>query len=120
MSEHLKKITARAKSIRKKHPQMKWVNAVKQASKEVKHKPAKKAVRKSAPKKSARKSVSGSAPKKVMNVSIHGTMNAVCSSLLSDIGKLEARKFAAKTKTDKRKIAKTIAEKKKMYRKFKK
>jgi hypothetical protein len=31
--EHLQKITKKAKQIRKEHPQMKWTNAVKQASK---------------------------------------------------------------------------------------
>jgi hypothetical protein len=34
MSNHLKKITARAKQIRKAHPAMKWTNAIKQASRE--------------------------------------------------------------------------------------
>lgn len=35
MSATLKKITARAKQIRKKHPSMKWVNAIKTASAEL-------------------------------------------------------------------------------------
>jgi len=34
-SARFKKITARAQSIRKKHPKMKWKNCIKQASKEL-------------------------------------------------------------------------------------
>ena len=42
MSNILKKISARAKQIRAKHPSMKWTNAIKQASRELKgSKPAK-------------------------------------------------------------------------------
>jgi hypothetical protein len=55
MSAVLKKITARAKQIRRKHPSMKWTNAIKQASKELKG--AAPAAKKSARKKKATRKV---------------------------------------------------------------
>lgn len=62
-SEHLKKITNKAKQLRRANPKMKWTDAVKKASKLVKP-----AAKKAAPKKRAvAKKVSGvkkSAPKK--------------------------------------------------------
>lgn len=46
MSQHLKKITTRAKQIRKQHPSMKWTNAIKQASQELRKPGTKRVARK--------------------------------------------------------------------------
>ena len=57
MSTHLKKITARAKQIRKAKPSIKWTDAIKQASKQIGSAPVKKVagVKKKAAKKVAKR-----------------------------------------------------------------
>lgn len=116
----LKRITAEAKRIRKKHPNTKWVNAVKQASKKLKGKTpkrkpaAKKTVRKVGRKLATRrKSVSD--PRHTKTAAHY--LAAARAVLIEDLGKAEARKFVATTKTAKRKIQKAINMKKAKLRK---
>lgn len=130
MSTTLKKITAEAKRIVKRAPKTKWVNAIKQAGAKyragklgtVKKKAAKKAVKKAAKKKATRARRVGSVAPKVSAgfglTNIQGSIAGIKRATVEQIGKLEARKFAAKTKTEKKRIAKKIAEKKRVYRKF--
>lgn len=116
----LKKITAEAKRIRKKSPRTSWQSAVKQAGKKyrsgkvsgTKKKVAKKAVRK---KSVGRVQIHQDAFGKS---SISGVMGSAKKILLTDIGRLEAKKFAAKGVREKKQIAKKIQEKKKLYRKM--
>jgi len=127
MSAILKKITAEAKRIRRIHPKLKWIDAVRQASKKLKGKTVKK---KTARKKSAvRKSARPAARVKVTRVKVARVkaarptktaahyMSQARKVLIEDLGKAEARKFIATTKTAKRKIQKTINEKKSRLRK---
>lgn len=123
----LKSIIAQAKKLRKASPKMEWKTAVKKAGAmyraSAKKKPVKKSVKKTvkriAKKPAAAKvKVSVGAIPKSVGFSVSGASSMVKKSLILDIGKLEAAKFVAKKKTDKRKIAKKIAEKKRVYRKF--
>lgn len=127
MSATLKKITAEAKRIRKRSPRTSWTSAVKQAG--AKYRSGKiggKPARKKAAKKVAKKA----APKKRVGMvkisqdafgkaTVSGIMASAKKVLLQDIGKMEAKKFAATTKREKSQIAKKIAEKKRQYRKLK-
>lgn len=117
----LKKITAEAKRIRKKSPRTSWQSAVKQAGAKYR-KSAKKKVGKAPAKKAAKKRVTGYNSLYKSNQMI-GAVKKVSiaqmkSSVIAEIGKLEAKKFAAKLVRDKKAIAKRIAEKKKLYRKL--
>lgn len=123
MSNTLKKITARAKQLRKASPKMEWKTAVKKAGAEYRAGAKKKVTKKAAPKKRAVKKV-GARPATVKRaagsvaVSAGATFAALRKKLLQDIGTLEAQKFGAKLKRDKNVIAKKITEKKKQYRKL--
>lgn len=143
MSTHLQKITAKAKQLRKQHPNMKWTSLIKMAAKKVK--PA--AKKRSAPKKrKARvgaykvieKRESRSAkPSAVYRVNrtkkgtvksvnrvagvpntVAGMMGAARRILVEEVGRLEARKFIATTKRDKGKIQKIISQKKSQLRRL--
>jgi len=130
MSTVLKKITAEAKRIRKASPRMTWQAAIKKAGAKyrasAKKSPAKKAAgkRKVATKKTAtrKRKVAGYDSAFAPNQMIAGVKKVsiaqMKTSVLTEIGKLEARKFAAKLKRDKTAIAKKIAEKKSLYRKL--
>lgn len=123
MSAILKRITTEAKRIRRIHPKLKWIDAVRQASKKLKGKAVKK---KTAPRKTARKKaavkksvVKRSSPKVHRLTKTAGQyMAAARKVLIEDLGKAEARKFVATTKTAKRKIQKSINEKKVKLRKI--
>lgn len=65
MSNIIKQISARAKQIRKAHPSMKWTNAIKQASKELKGK--------SKPGSTRKKSGTAAKKKAAKKVSLHQT-----------------------------------------------
>lgn len=129
MSAALKKITTTAKQLRKKHPGMSWQGAIKKAGamyrgtakKTVKKKAVKKTVAKKAHVKTHKKHASVKTGKIGIGVgscTVSGLMAQGKKMLITDIGKLEAQKFAAKLKRDKNKIAKKIAEKKRAFRKL--
>ncbi len=84
--EHLKKITAKAKQIRKAHPKMKWTDAVKAASKTISGVPTKR-VRKGAVK------IASSKPAAKVTVRV-GSIGAVCvmaGKIVGSIDKMEKR-----------------------------
>jgi hypothetical protein len=126
---HLKRITAKAKKIRKLHPQMKWTSAIREASRKLKH----------SPKSPKRRRVSGVKKRRVSRSKvvsrikkIHSAEGKAIRSLGSvsshighakkiiehEIGKLETQKFKATKKSTKRKISKRIAAKKTQFRKL--
>ena len=110
----LKKITTEAQKIRKKSPGISWKSAVKKAGAKYRAsaKTSKKPVRKKAAKKVARRSVKrktvGTAPVVIQRDTVQSHVGAAKKLLLDSLGKLEGRKFAASTKTDKRKLQKSI------------
>lgn len=127
MSAALKKITTTAKQLRKKSPGMSWQSAIKKAGamyrgtvkKTVKKKTVKKVIAKKAHKPAKKHIVkTGKIGTGVGHCSVSGLMAQGKKILISDIGKLEAQKFAAKLKRDKNKISKKIAEKKRAFRKL--
>ena len=119
------KISRRAKQIRKSHPGMKWQSALKKAGAEFRGK-------KSAPKKSTSKKrrkvgsnvtrskahTDYNAPE--VNISIGSVEARYRKELEKKLGVLEVRKFNARLKSDKRKIAKDIAAVKSKIRNIKK
>jgi hypothetical protein len=129
----LKKITTRAKAIRRLHGGS-WKAAIKKAGAEYRggkkmgstHRKAKHHKRMGAVRPSKRKSVirkvkayhaaEGRAIKSLGSVSHH--MAQAKSQLKEQIGWAEAQKFAASKKSTKRKIGKRIAALKSQYRKF--
>lgn len=119
----LKRITTEAKKIRKRHPNMKWVDAVKQAGRKIK-KPVRKSAKKSAIKKPVRAIAKRSAPRRVNPIRNNSHKTAAHyvaqarAILLHDLGSAEARKFVATTKSAKRKIQKYINDKKSKIRKL--
>lgn len=120
MSTVLKKIQAEAKRIRKKSPRTSYQSALKQAGAKYR-KATKKAAPKKAAKKAAKKRVSGYdslyGSKQVIGA-VRPTMATMKKTVLEQIGKLEAQKFAARLKRDKAAISKKIAEKKRLYKKL--
>lgn len=129
MSAHLKKITAKAKQLRKSHPNMKWTSLVKMAAKKVK--PA--AKKRAAPKKRKVVKKRSAAPKRITvrkttirrttsatigSASTSSLMARLRSTLLEDLGKLEVKKFTSKLKRDKNKIQKLITAKKTQLRRL--
>jgi hypothetical protein len=126
---NLKAAAVKAKKIRKAHPSMKWNNAMAQAMRSMsgKSKTKKRRVGSTRPKKkAARKSIirrvkilhkaEGRAIKALGSVASH--VSRAKKILEHEIGKLETRKFVAKKKSVKRKIAKVIAMKKSKFRKL--
>lgn len=130
MSSVLKKITAEAKRIRKKNPRISWKSAVKQAGAKYRGTVKKKTVRKksvakkAAPKKKAatRRKVSGYTSAfggaMVAGIKESTALSMLKRKYLSDIGVLESRKYAEKTKMGKKRIQKKISELKSKYRKL--
>lgn len=138
-SSALKWISREAKAIRKRHPRKhrKWTQYIKEASIKYKQKH-----KRSEPKRVGRAIGRGgghiptkaSTPRrrfdKIQQVtgvpknyiqaigSVSSSLSVIRRRIESDIANLEVRRFKAKTKTAKRKIAKRITEKKKQYRKF--
>ena len=129
------KIAKRAKQIRKANPKILWQTAIKKASIELKGtvKPKKKTVVKRIPGtgfslngvKRKRKKISGmQSIGRVRTVStrkkttVASTLKRAKKMLLDEIGTLEAKKFQARLKRDKKKIAKKVAIKKSQYRKL--
>lgn len=127
------RIARRAKQIRKAKPNIDWQTAIKKASLELKGtvRPATKPVTKRRKKVSVKsltpkKRMSGmpivgrvrrvSAPRKKTTVA--STLKRAKKMLLEEIGEMESRKFAARLKRDKKKIAKKIAVKKSQFRKL--
>ena len=108
----LKQGTTLAKKIRKAHPKMKWVDAVKAAHKQLNkgHRaaPAKRKVS------TVKKRAAISAPKKTVTAghnlgSLAGVKFAGLTLLKAKYGKLSTTKALAKTKTEKKKLAKEMA-----------
>jgi hypothetical protein len=107
----LKKITTRAKQIRKSHPGITWKSAVKRAGAE--YRAGKKSPSRTKPKKSR----SARAPKKRLTPIIGkkktgagpSPVTAVKAGLKERLGRLLLRKELATTKRDKRKIQKEIS-----------
>jgi hypothetical protein len=110
----LKRITTRAKAIRKAHPNMQWVNAVRQAAKELKSGKVSGTKKKSSPKKKKkvgavkRTRTVSSAPRKV------GTVAHTRSKLKQQLNEqlawaLLAKESAAKVR-DRKKKAKKVTE----------
>lgn len=118
-SKALSIITTAAKKLRRAHPSMKWVSAIKQASASYRagHKaPAKKtkhAKVKRIAKKSKRKvgivMNEGAARRTFAGGTVSSLKSQLKTTYLDKLGKLEGRKFLQTTKTGKRKIAKEIA-----------
>jgi iron uptake system EfeUOB component EfeO/EfeM len=139
MSSILKKITAEAKRIRKAHPGKAWKNAVKEAGAKYR-KGTIKGVKKSGKVKKIvsadkyklkhgyttvkRKRVSGvknaydKIDKKETHITIAGIKKNASIILSEKLGKLSVRHHHAKTKSEKRKIAKDIRAVKSDLRKY--
>jgi|SRR5882672_1542842 len=131
----LKKITIRAKQLRKKRPGISWKSAVKSAGLEYRQGKIGKTrkTRRIAPKKkktTKRKRMGSDGQvtrskthtdynRNKVNIAVGGTasghMGAAKKILLEDIGRKEAQKFAAKKKSVKNKIQKTVSELKRRY-----
>lgn len=129
-SSILGKITKRAKEIRKKNPKIQWQTAIKKASIELKGTVAPrktKVVYRAEPFSlngvKSKTKISGmkrkAAPAKRAKVTISNTLQKAKKMLLEEIGRLEAKKFVTRLKSDRTKIGKTIAEKKSLYKKLK-
>src|SRR5205823_1635013 len=109
MSAILKRITARAKQIRKRKPAMQWKNAIKEAARELRGKaPKSKTVkRKSAPHKKARKKhhthwgVVSEHERRVSGVSISGLKSQLRDKYKERLAKALLSKDLAKKKMDK-------------------
>jgi|SRR5882672_3278759 len=127
----LKKITTRAKQIRKKQPGISWRSAVKKAGAEYrggkirktrkarKTRPARK--KKAVPRK--RVKATKKAPRsrvkiRVSSGTVSGHMGAAKKMLLDDIGRKDAQIFAATKKIVKRKLQKQLNKMKQQYRKL--
>ena len=121
MSTVLKKIQAEAKRIRKKSPRTSYQSALKQAGAKYRKTAKKAAPKKAAAKKTSKKRVTGYdslyGSKQVIGA-VRPTMATMKKTVLEQIGKLEAQKFAARLKRDKTAISKKIAEKKRLYKKL--
>lgn len=117
----LKKITAEAKRIRKQSPRTSWKSAVKQAGAKYR-KTAKSAKRPVSKKSATKKKRVGDAVSSFGSAMVAGvkkfSMATVRAQVLSEIGRLEAKKFAAKKVTEKRAIQKKLTEKKRLYKKL--
>lgn len=110
----------KAAQLRRKNKRLTVPQSVKLAAKQAKKKTGVKRIKKAARKKTVRKTVRrtvGAMPV-VAGLSVASQLAAAKRGLLDQIGNLEAKKFSTKKLTDKRKIAKTIAEKKALYRKL--
>lgn len=136
----LKKITSRAKALRRKHPTAKWTNLIKQASREIKGKAPAKAKRSKRRVSSVKYIDKGEAknvrPSKVYRIqrSKKGTfkgykrvagatvaqhVSAAKELLLNDMARLSARKMVATKKRIKNKLQKQISEKRTQYNRLK-
>jgi hypothetical protein len=126
---HPKAITAKAKKLRKAHPSMTWISAIREASRKLKRKPkAQKrkrvsGVEKRRPSRSKTirrikkfHSAEGKAIKSLGSVASH--LGHAKKIIEHEIGKLETQKFKATKKSTKRKISKRIAAKKSQFRKL--
>lgn len=137
MSSALKKIQARVKQLRKKHPNAKFRSLQKQAGSEyrsgklggVKKKKRTVAKKKSAPRKritrrrvgSTNKSSRDAVDRKKVDITIGSSTTAVSKlkkKLAEEIGWKEAAKLTAQTAKSKRNIEKQIREKKSLYNKL--
>lgn len=126
MSSVLKKITAEAKRIRKANPRVTWKGAIKQAGAKYRATAKKKASRpvakKAAKKKTTVRRVSGFnsafGGAMVAGISESSALSILKRKYLDGIGVLESRKYAAKTKVEKRSLQKKITELKAKYRKL--
>ena len=95
----LQVITKNAKAIRKQHPRMTWLEAVKKAGANYKSKPTKKAMpvkKKTATKKSAKKTT------------IKGVTSEARGLLLAKYGQLAQKKLISTTKRDKTALQKEM------------
>ncbi|AXH77166.1 MAG: hypothetical protein [Bacteriophage sp.] len=110
----LKQGTTLAKKIRKAHPKMSWINAVKAA-----HQQLNKGVKKSAVKRKAATVNRSPVKRKVSGVtksagsaqhmgSLAGVKSAGLTLLKAKYGKLATQKALARTKTEKRKVGKEM------------
>lgn len=112
----------KAATLRRKNKRLTVPQSVKLAAKQAKKKgaPRRAAAKKVARKKVTRKRAVGAMPviSGVGGPSVASQIAATKRAVLAEIGLLEARKFAAKKVTDKRKIAKSIAAKKALFRKL--
>ncbi len=132
-SNTLKKITTRAKQLRKKRPGISWKSAVKSAGLEYRQGKMRKAKRKAAPKKrkpvKKRKVGSGGQVtrsrthtdynRNKVNIAVGtvaGHMGAAKKMLLDKIGKKESKIFAATKKPLKNKLRKQLANLKAQFR----
>jgi hypothetical protein len=122
----LKKITSRAKQLRKKRPGISWKSAVKSAGLEYRQGKIGKAKRKASPKKKtpAKRKRVGAAKKKTTTQkkveisvgTVAGHMGAAKKMLLDDIGRKDAQIFAATKKSVKNKLRKQLTKLKAQYR----
>jgi hypothetical protein len=122
----LKQITTRAKAIRKKHPAMKWISAVREASRQImsgkKKAPAspskKRKVRSHKP--TAKRPARHGRParKHSSKITASGHLARAKKILEVNLGAAEVRKFKATTARVRRKAAKYIAALKKRYKKI--
>lgn len=124
MANALRAINTRAKQIRKAHPAMKYSTAIKKASAEYRAKGKKKSSPKrkvsGVKKKPAAKKIgrASSKPRKVGTIasgkvsigSVRQTARAQKKALEERLGREMVRHYNAKTKTEKRKVGKTIRE----------
>jgi hypothetical protein len=136
----LKRITTRARSLQRSHPNTKWTDLIKKASREIKGK-------KKAPTRTKRRKVASVKyidkgekknvrPSKVYRIkrnkrgtfkgysrvaggrTLGDNLRDARNILLSEIEKLSTRKFLAKRKTDKKRIQKDINAKRSQYKKL--
>lgn len=136
----LKRITTRAKSLQRSHPNTKWTDLIKRASKEIKGKkrrPAKKRRKISAVKYIEKGEKKNVRPAKVYRTvrskkgtfkgykrvgsarrTLNDNLRDARNLILDDIARLSTRKFLATRKTDKRKIQKSINAKRSQYKKL--
>jgi uncharacterized protein YeeX (DUF496 family) len=118
MSNHLKQITARAKQLRRAHPSMKWIVAIKTASAEYRggkrSAPKKKATvrKKAAPKKRrAHKAIAGpTVRRKVSGESISGLKSKLKDHYKNQLGKELVKRDLSTKKREKSKLTKKITE----------
>lgn len=146
MSNHLKKITVRAKQLQKKHPRTPWTELISKASRQLKSEGKIGAAKKKSNRQTGsshklrdsarsarppgkRTSKSGAAyyERRKNRSDKPGSLTGVSASTLlaearrrinTDIDKLVVRKFRAPGKRDKKKIQKTITQKKSQLRKL--
>jgi hypothetical protein len=116
-SDRLKRMTRKAKAIRRKRPGMSWISALREAGKATSRKRSSRSRKVKKHVRRSRALVTHSAQS--AGDSLASLLSKARSAILDRIGDKERQKFATRLKVDKRRIAREISALKSQYRKLK-